>query len=135
MFRVFGFQLHRIVSHEVTHSMIPVNSVREATGHDQGIALATSGVEQIRTSDDIEGQANALMFLAEAQAANIRLQAMTELGIRRILTPQQLETLRNLRAPDSMSRTCNMSRHATVVCAGGYYEIVGPGGWKMMQGS
>ena len=37
--------------------------------HDEGIALATSGVEQIRTSDDIEGQGNALMFLAEAQAA------------------------------------------------------------------
>jgi DNA-binding SARP family transcriptional activator len=37
--------------------------------HDEGIALASSGVEQIRTSDDIEGQGNALMFLAEAQAA------------------------------------------------------------------
>ena len=37
--------------------------------HDEGIALATSSVEQIRTSDDIEGQGNALMFLAEAQAA------------------------------------------------------------------
>ena len=36
--------------------------------------------------------------LAEAQAANIRLQAVTELGIRRILTPGQLETLRELRA-------------------------------------
>ena len=36
--------------------------------------------------------------LAEAQAANIRLQAMTELGIRRILTPEQLVTLRGLRA-------------------------------------
>ena len=37
--------------------------------HDEGIALANSGVEQSRTSDDIEGQGNALMFLAEAQAA------------------------------------------------------------------
>ena len=37
--------------------------------HDQGVKLAASGVEQTRTSDDIEGQGNALMFLAEAQAA------------------------------------------------------------------
>ncbi len=37
--------------------------------HDEGIALANSGVEQTRTSDDIEGQGNALIFLAEAQAA------------------------------------------------------------------
>ena len=37
--------------------------------HDEGVELAASGVEQIRTSDDIEGQGNALMFLAEAQAA------------------------------------------------------------------
>jgi DNA-binding SARP family transcriptional activator len=37
--------------------------------HDEGIALANTGVEQTRTSDDIEGQGNALMFLAEAQAA------------------------------------------------------------------
>lgn len=40
-----------------------------AGAHDQGVKLAASGVEQTRTSDDIEGQANALMFLAEAQAA------------------------------------------------------------------
>jgi class 3 adenylate cyclase/tetratricopeptide (TPR) repeat protein len=37
--------------------------------HDQGVKLAASGVAQTRTSDDIEGQGNALMFLAEAQAA------------------------------------------------------------------
>ena len=37
--------------------------------HDEGIALAASGVDQTRTSDDIEAQGNALMFLAEAQAA------------------------------------------------------------------
>lgn len=37
--------------------------------HDEGVGLAASGVEQTRASDDIEGQANALMFLAEAQAA------------------------------------------------------------------
>lgn len=37
--------------------------------HEEGIQLAASGVEQTRTSDDIESQGNALMFLAEAQAA------------------------------------------------------------------
>ncbi len=35
--------------------------------------------------------------LAEAQGAQVRLQAMTELGVRRILTPEQLETFRTLR--------------------------------------
>ncbi|HEV7844155.1 MAG TPA: Spy/CpxP family protein refolding chaperone [Pyrinomonadaceae bacterium] len=35
--------------------------------------------------------------LAEAQAAQVRLQAMTELGIRRILTLEQLQTFRALR--------------------------------------
>lgn len=35
--------------------------------------------------------------LAEAQGAQVRLQAMTELGVRRILTPEQLETFRALR--------------------------------------
>ncbi len=41
--------------------------------HDEGIALAASGVEQTRTSDDIEGQGNALLFLAETQAIAGRL--------------------------------------------------------------
>jgi Spy/CpxP family protein refolding chaperone len=36
--------------------------------------------------------------LAEAQGAQVRLQAMVELGVRRILTPEQLETFRALRA-------------------------------------
>lgn len=35
--------------------------------------------------------------LAEAQGAQIRLQAMTELGVRRILTPEQLQTFLSLR--------------------------------------
>ena len=35
--------------------------------------------------------------LAEAQGAQIRLQAMTELGVRRILTPEQLQTFLDLR--------------------------------------
>jgi class 3 adenylate cyclase/tetratricopeptide (TPR) repeat protein len=42
--------------------------------HDEGIALASSGVEQTRTSDDIEGQGNALVYLAEAQAIAGRLE-------------------------------------------------------------
>ncbi len=37
--------------------------------HDEGVELARSGVVETRASDDIEGQANALVFLAEAQAA------------------------------------------------------------------
>jgi DNA-binding SARP family transcriptional activator len=37
--------------------------------HDEGINLATSGVDLTRTSDDIEAAGNASMFLAEAQAA------------------------------------------------------------------
>lgn len=35
--------------------------------------------------------------LAEAQAAQVRLQALSALSIRRILTPEQLETFRTLR--------------------------------------
>lgn len=35
--------------------------------------------------------------LAAAQAEQVRLQAMTELGVRRILTPEQLQTFRDLR--------------------------------------
>lgn len=42
--------------------------------------------------------------LADAQAAQIRLQAMTELGVRRILTPEQLETFRALRERAEMER-------------------------------
>jgi tetratricopeptide (TPR) repeat protein len=37
--------------------------------HDEGITLAMSAVEQTRASDDLEAQGNALLFLAEAQAA------------------------------------------------------------------
>jgi Spy/CpxP family protein refolding chaperone len=35
--------------------------------------------------------------VAEAQAADVRLRAMTELSIRRVLTPQQLNTFRTIR--------------------------------------
>jgi Spy/CpxP family protein refolding chaperone len=35
--------------------------------------------------------------VAEAQAAEVRLRARTELGIRRVLTPQQLSTFRTIR--------------------------------------
>ena len=37
--------------------------------HDEGVELAHSGALATQTSDDIEGQGNALFFLAEAQAA------------------------------------------------------------------
>jgi hypothetical protein len=42
--------------------------------HDEGIELARSGVVETRASDDIEGQGNALVFLAEAQAASGRFE-------------------------------------------------------------
>jgi len=35
--------------------------------------------------------------VAEAQAAQVHLRAMTELSIRRVLTPEQLETFRAIR--------------------------------------
>jgi hypothetical protein len=35
--------------------------------------------------------------LAEAQGAQVRQQALAELGVRRILTPEQLQTFRALR--------------------------------------
>ena len=43
-------------------------SARDGAG-DEGVELARSGVDESRHSDDIEGQGNALMFLAEANAA------------------------------------------------------------------
>jgi class 3 adenylate cyclase/tetratricopeptide (TPR) repeat protein len=42
--------------------------------HDEGIELARSGVVETRASDDIEGQGNALLFLAEAQVTAGRLE-------------------------------------------------------------
>ena len=46
--------------------------------HDEGIELARSGVVETRASDDIEGQGNALVFLAEAQAAAGRVEDAAE---------------------------------------------------------
>lgn len=51
--------------------------------------------------------------LAAAQAASVRLRALTELGIRRVLTPEQLSTLRTLRQRQSerrLERELNMQR-------------------------
>ena len=46
-----------------------------------GVALAASGVSETRTSDDIEGQANALVFQAEAQLeAGLRADATGSAG-------------------------------------------------------
>jgi Spy/CpxP family protein refolding chaperone len=45
--------------------------------------------------------------LAEAQAAQVRLQAITELGIRRILTLEQLQTFRALRQRAEAERRNN----------------------------
>jgi tetratricopeptide (TPR) repeat protein len=46
--------------------------------HDEGVELARSGVVETRASDDIEGQGNALVFLAEAQAAAGRVEDAAE---------------------------------------------------------
>lgn len=51
--------------------------------------------------------------LAAAQAASVRLRALTELSIRRVLTPEQLSTLRMLRqrqAERRLERQLNMPR-------------------------
>lgn len=46
--------------------------------------------------------------VAEAQAAEVRLRARTELGIRRVLTPQQLNTFRQIR--EERIRQAQMNR-------------------------
>ncbi len=46
--------------------------------YDEGIELAASGVREMQSSDDIEGQANALVFLAEAQGAAGRFELAAE---------------------------------------------------------
>lgn len=51
--------------------------------------------------------------LAAAQAASVRLRALTELSIRRVLTPEQLGTLRTLRQRQTerrLERQLNMPR-------------------------
>lgn len=51
--------------------------------------------------------------LAAAQAASVRLRALTELSIRRVLTPEQLGTLRQLRqrqAERRLERNLNLPR-------------------------
>jgi hypothetical protein len=45
--------------------------------HDEGIELARTGVVETQASDDLEGQGNALLFLAEANAAAGRTEDAT----------------------------------------------------------
>jgi Spy/CpxP family protein refolding chaperone len=70
---------------------------RQAT--QQRLHQAQRALDQAIYSDDVS---EALIEqrsreLAEAQAAEVRLRAMTELSIRRVLTPQQLNTFRTIR--------------------------------------
>lgn len=51
--------------------------------------------------------------LAAAQAATVRLRAMTELSIRRILTPEQLNTLRGLRQRQAEQRRLERQMNLT----------------------
>jgi Spy/CpxP family protein refolding chaperone len=65
----------------------------------QRVNQAQRALDQAIYSDDaseavIEERAK---DVAEAQAAEVRLRARTELGIRRVLTPQQLNTFRMIR--------------------------------------
>jgi Spy/CpxP family protein refolding chaperone len=53
------------------------------------------------TESEIEERAREL---ATAQAASIRLRALTELSIRRVLTPEQLNTLRTIRRQQAEQR-------------------------------
>jgi periplasmic protein CpxP/Spy len=65
----------------------------------QRVRQAQRALDQSIYSDDaseavIEERAREV---AEAQAAEVRLRAMTELSIRRVLTPEQLQTFRTIR--------------------------------------
>jgi Spy/CpxP family protein refolding chaperone len=65
----------------------------------QRVNQAQRALDQAIYSDDaseavIDARAREV---AEAQAAEVRLRARTELGIRRVLTPQQLNTFRTIR--------------------------------------
>lgn len=65
----------------------------------QRVNQAQRALDQAIYSDDaseavIEQRASEV---AQAQAAEVRLRARTELGIRRVLTPQQLNTFRTIR--------------------------------------
>jgi len=65
----------------------------------QRVRQAVGALDQAIYSDDaseavIEQRAREV---AEAQAAEVRLRAMTELSIRRVLTPEQLDTFRTVR--------------------------------------
>jgi Spy/CpxP family protein refolding chaperone len=65
----------------------------------QRVHRAQRALDQAIYSDDVnEAQIEQLSReVAEAQAADVRLRAMTELSIRRVLTAQQLNTFRAIR--------------------------------------
>jgi tetratricopeptide (TPR) repeat protein/CheY-like chemotaxis protein len=82
-------------------------AARDGAG-DEGVELARSGVDESRHSDDIEGQGNALMFLAEANAAAVgpttpcsRREKRANSSRRRGTWSQRVEHARSRRAGSS----------------------------------
>ena len=65
----------------------------------QRVNQAQRALDQAIYSDDASEAAieQRAREVADAQAAEVRLRARTELGIRRVLTPQQLNTFRTIR--------------------------------------
>jgi Spy/CpxP family protein refolding chaperone len=65
----------------------------------QRLREARLALDQAIYSDDTSDAAveQRAREVAEAQAAEVRLRAMTELSIRRVLTPEQLNTFRSIR--------------------------------------
>src|SRR5215213_11262720 len=65
----------------------------------QRLRDARLALDQAIYSDDASEAAVAQRAreVAEAQAAEVRLRALTELSIRRVLTPEQLNTFRSIR--------------------------------------
>jgi Spy/CpxP family protein refolding chaperone len=65
----------------------------------QRVNQALRALDQAIYSDDASDEVieERAREVAEAQAAEVRLRARTELGIRRVLTPQQLNTFRLIR--------------------------------------
>jgi Spy/CpxP family protein refolding chaperone len=65
----------------------------------QRVHQAQRALDQAIYSDDVSEAVieQRSREVAEAQAAEVRMRAMTELGIRRVLTPQQLNTFRTIR--------------------------------------
>ncbi len=81
-----------------------IRSIREQTREEraainQRLRATNRALEEVLDSENpIEGVVEQrLREVAEAQAASMRMRVLTEFRIRRVLTPEQLKTLRTLR--------------------------------------